>query len=102
LKTELEPQDIQVLVDRVVETLKPYLLIGRKEEDRIYDKEALAEYLHVDVSWINKQITLRAIPYFKMGKYTRFKRSRIDQWLETTKVETSPFVKMFQKRGQVQ
>jgi excisionase family DNA binding protein len=102
LKTEFEPQDVQVIVDRVIEALKPCLLGGTKEEDAVFDKEALAQYLRVDVSWINKQITLRSIPYLKIGKYTRFKRSHIDKWLETTKIDSSSYVKMFQTRGQVQ
>ncbi len=101
MKTEFEPQDIEMIVERVVKALTPHLVTGGKEEDAVFDKEGLAQYLHVDVSWINKQITLRAIPYLKMGKYTRFRRSRIDKWLETTKVEPSPLVRMFQKRGQI-
>jgi len=44
----------------------------------------------VDISWIDKQITNKAIPFFKAGKYTRFKKSHIDRWLETRKVDPIP------------
>ncbi len=69
-----------------------------KEEGVIFDKAALASYLHVDKSWINKQITNRAVPYFKMGKYTRFRKSDIDRWLDTLpKTDPSPYVKLLRR-----
>lgn len=101
MKTELEPQDIQAIAAQVVEALKPHLATAGKEEDTVLDKETLAAYLHVDVSWINRQITDRAIPYIKMGKYTRFRKSHIDRWLDGKKIETLSAVKNFRKRGQV-
>jgi excisionase family DNA binding protein len=64
-----------------------------------YNKQGLAEYLHVEVSWIDKQITNRAIPYFKAGKYTRFKKSHIDRWIETLKVYPIPELKNYRRRG---
>jgi excisionase family DNA binding protein len=100
MKTEFEPEDIRTLAEKVAEILKP-CLTGSRDEDAVYDKESLASYLHVDVTWINRQITERSIPYLKVGKYSRFKKSHIDSWLESMKVEPSPLVKMFQKRGQI-
>ncbi|OPX96763.1 MAG: Helix-turn-helix domain protein [Syntrophorhabdus sp. PtaB.Bin006] len=98
MRIELEPQDLQAIADRVIEVLRPHLQVGSNQEDTIFDKAGLAEYLHVDVSWINKQITARAIPYLKMGKYTRFRKTDIDRWLEGMKVDLTPYVKLL-KRG---
>ncbi|HQJ95442.1 MAG TPA: helix-turn-helix domain-containing protein [Syntrophorhabdaceae bacterium] len=98
MRFELEDHEIWEITQKIVEMLKPYLQISSKQEDAIYDKAGVAEYLHVDVSWINKQITLRAIPYIKMGKYTRFKKSDIDRWLEKKKVEPLQYVRVL-KRG---
>jgi excisionase family DNA binding protein len=98
MKTELETQDIEAIATKIVELLEPYLHTRGTQEDTVFDKSELAEYLNVDVSWVNKQITLRAIPYLKIGKYTRFKKTHIDRWLETMKIDTSPYVKLL-KRG---
>lgn len=98
MKTELEPLDVQTIAEKVVELLKPCLLRDRQSDQEIvFDKPRLAEYLRVDVSWVNKQITLRTIPYLKMGKYTRFKKTHIDQWLETMKIDTSPYIKLLRR-----
>ncbi len=98
MRIDLEPQDLQAIADRVIDVLRPHLHVGSDGENSIYDKPGLAEYLHVDVSWINKQITLRAIPYIKIGKYTRFKKTDIDRWLESMKINQSPYVRLL-KRG---
>lgn len=98
MKSELEPQDIQAIAEKVVELLKPHLQASGIQEDTVFDKPGLAEYLRVDVSWVNKQITLRSIPYLKVGKYTRFKKTHIDRWMETFKADPLPYVKLL-KRG---
>ena len=84
MKTELESQDIQMIATTVVALLKPLLKSHSKvEDDRIFDAQGLVEYLKVDKSWIDRQIQLKNIPYFKCGKYNRFKKSAIDKWIES-------------------
>ena len=97
MKLELESEDIQAIAEKVVEMLRPYLSGTSRPEDAMLDKKGLAEYLHVDISWIDKQITNRAIPFFKAGKYTRFKRSRIDRWIETQGVDPIPELKRYRR-----
>ncbi len=96
MTVELEPQDLQAIAEKVVEMLKPHLQAASAQDDNL-DKKGLAEYLKVDISWIEKQITARAIPYFKLGKYTRFKKSRIDQWNESRMVEPIPDLKHYRR-----
>lgn len=84
MKTELEQQDIQLIAEKVAELLRPLLSNNtRYEDDVVFDVQSLAEYLKVDISWIRKQVSYRTIPYFKLGKYVRFKQSVIDKWIKT-------------------
>lgn len=84
MKTELEQQDIESIAQKVLELLSPMLSRKRTDttSDDILDVKRLSDYLKVDVSWIYKQVQLNTIPYFKVGKYTRFKKSAIDKHLE--------------------
>jgi excisionase family DNA binding protein len=98
VKTELEQSDIQAIATAVVDLLRPSLSAERRGPgDEVFDKQGLADYLHVKASWIDKQLGKRAIPYFKPGKYIRFKRSHIDRWIETLKVEPLPELKRYRR-----
>ncbi len=92
MKIEFEQSDIQAIVEKVVENLKPLLLNNRKHdgEDIIFTPETLAEYLKVDTSWVYKQVSNKTIPFFKSGKYVRFQKSAIDKWIKNQSRE--PFL----------
>lgn len=91
MKTELEQQDIQLIAEKVAETLKPLLNNNRyTEEDMIFTPETLAEYLKVEPSWVYKQASDKKIPHFKSGKYLRFKKSAIDKWITSQSIEPLP------------
>ena len=83
MKIEFEPQDIKAIAEKVVELLKPYLLNGvQDDQEIIFDKDQLAKYLNVDVSWIDKNYKEK-LPHFHLGKYPRFKKSKIDKWTDS-------------------
>ena len=83
MKIELEPQDIKAIAEKVVELVKPYLLNGKQDDQEvIFDKDQLAEYLNVDVSWIDKNYEQK-LPHFHLGKYPRFKKSKINKWTDS-------------------
>lgn len=84
MKIEIEPHDIQSIAERVIELLKPLLSSTEKYtgEDIVFTVETLAEYLKTDVSWVRKQVSAMTIPFFKAGKYVRFKKSAIDKWIK--------------------
>jgi len=93
MKIEIEPQDIQSIAERVVELLKPLLSNGEKysNEDIVFTVETLSEYLKTDVSWVRKQVSAMTIPFFKTGKYVRFRKSAIDKWIKSqTREPLSP------------
>jgi hypothetical protein len=106
MKTELEPQDLQVIAEKVLEHLKPYLSQKTdRQEDTIFDVPGLCEYLHVSKSWVYERTHLNEIPFIKLsGKQAKglhgrtsnkilFKKSVIDNWLERNKVPEVSHIK---------
>lgn len=90
MKIQLESEDIHAIAEKIVELLVPRFSDSKQVEE-IFDKKTLAEYLHVDVSWVDKN--LLDIPHFKLGKYVRFRQTHIDKWIEANKVMPSPYLK---------
>jgi excisionase family DNA binding protein len=80
LKSELEIQDIEEIADKVIEKLNP--IIGKDgDEDIIFDVDGFAQYLKVGKQWVYEKVHQGSIPYYKVGKYPRFRKSKIDEWL---------------------
>jgi len=75
--------------DRLIERLKPLLTKPvSHQDDTIFDVEGLARYLSVETSWVYKQVSLREIPHFKTGKYTKFRKKDIARWIESQMVKS--------------
>ncbi|MDO8136761.1 MAG: excisionase family DNA-binding protein [Candidatus Brocadiales bacterium] len=55
-----------------------------QDGDTIFTVETLSEYLHVPKSKIYELTHLKSIPYFKVGKFPRFRKVDIDSWLRET------------------
>lgn len=85
MKSELEAADIERIVEKVVERLEPLLNGNTTEEDIIFTVETLARHLQVSKQWVYERVHLNEIPYIKMGKFPRFKKSEIDKWLDNMK-----------------
>ena len=86
MKIEFEPQDIETMAQRVSDILIPTLSHiqrgdGTNGSEAILDVKGLDEYLHVTASWFYNQVSLKTIPYFKAGKYPRFRKKDIDKWI---------------------
>ena len=104
MKIEIEPQDIEAIAQRVSDILMSTLARiergdGTNGSDAIFDVKGLAEYLHVTPSWVYKQVSLKAIPYFKTGKYSRFRKKDIDKWVESQTARSIPPLKLVKNRG---
>ena len=94
MKTELEHNDIELIARQLADKLKPLLCKCPKPTDEtIFDVKGLAQHLKVNESWVYNQVHLKNIPYFKCGKYPRFKKSAIDKWIEQETVQPIPPVK---------
>jgi excisionase family DNA binding protein len=89
MKTDLEKSDIVAIAKEVAELVKP-LLRTKTETDTIFDVKGLANYLKVDASWIYNQAHLKTIPYFKIGKYIRFRKSDIEKWISGESIKPIP------------
>lgn len=87
MRFDLEAQDTEAIAQRVLELLAPSLVgVTRSEEDTIFDVQGLAKYLGVDPSWVYKAVQFHQVPFFKVGKYTRFRKSAIDKHIEKSMV----------------
>jgi excisionase family DNA binding protein len=94
MQVALDQNDIESIAEALFKRIKPLLSDrGTREEEVIFDVEGVAEYLHVDKSWVYKKVSLKEIPYFKIGKYPRFKKSHIDKWIDSQVVRPIPATK---------
>jgi len=73
---------IDTIVEKVVERLKPLLSNSHdSEDDELMDVKGLAGYLNVNKQWVYEKTHMGIIPYYKVGKYPRYRKSKIDAWL---------------------
>jgi excisionase family DNA binding protein len=87
MKVTLEQEDIQAIAEAVIEKLRPLLVSNNgHSEDRVFDKKGLAEYLNVSLSTINKLVSNKQIPHFKINHGSagavRFYKRDIDKWIQ--------------------
>ena len=66
---------IDAIVEKVVERLKPLISNSHDSRgDELMDVQALADYLKVKKQWVYEKTHMNIIPYFKVGKYPRYKK----------------------------
>ena len=101
MKLNLEREDLKSISKDVADTLKPLLKNNKKNGDRdiVFDVKGLSGYLKVNESWVYNQVHLKTIPYFKCGKYTRFKKSNIDKWIDSETIQAVPALLLVNNRG---
>jgi excisionase family DNA binding protein len=86
LKVDLDVERLgKEIAKALLVELLPHLERNNREET-VFSKKELAEYLGVSASWINDRIQKKEIPYIKLGKHVRFKKTQINQWRETYSV----------------
>ena len=86
MKSQLEPEDIQMIEEKVLDLLKPYLLANTKkdQDDTIFDVAGLCEYLKVSPHWVHERTHLNEVPFRKLSnKQLRFRKRDIDKWLDS-------------------
>ena len=74
-----------MLSDKVIASLTPLLNQNAKVRDIdniLFTVESLAKYLQVSKQWVYERVHLNEIPYLKMRKFPRFRKSEIDKWLD--------------------
>ncbi len=92
MKTELEHSDIQAIAAEVAKVLKPLFKSNGNAGDTadILDVEELASYLKVRREWIYQKVHEGEIPHYKVGRYPRFRRSKVDEWLKEREKGIAP------------
>jgi len=91
MKTEFEFPDpvIEAIAQKVVDSLRPLLVRKQEAPDAILTVDQLAEYLGIGKQRVYEVVSLKTIPYFKVGKSLRFRRSAIDKWIESQSIPAS-------------
>lgn len=79
MKTVLENQDIELIAQRVVEIIRPFLP-KEKTDDVIFSVEELAAYLRVSPKWVYDH--KHELPHFKPGGLLRFRKKDIDKGID--------------------
>ncbi len=83
---EINTQELVKEISReIIKEIKP-LLMSNNELDELFSVESLSKYLGVSKQWIYERIHLKEIPYIKVGKFPRFKKSDIEKWLKKNEV----------------
>ena len=50
-------------------------------EERFFDVQNLAQYIHLSKSIIYRMVRTQSIPHIKLGTRTLFERNQIDNWV---------------------
>jgi excisionase family DNA binding protein len=98
MRSNLDQEDIDLIANRVAEIIKPLLNEKNGSGEPFFDVQALAEYLRVDESWVYQQVHLRNIPFYKLGKYVRFRKSELEQWTSSLKLPAKKMQDTLKKR----
>jgi excisionase family DNA binding protein len=87
MKIEIKTNELEErIVERLLERLK-YIVkdSGKTGDDKLFTVESLAAHLSVSRQWIYERVRLNEIPYIKMKKFPRFRKTEIDKWLDKMK-----------------
>ncbi len=74
------------IAQEVVKLIKPLLTQGSPNDDTLFTVKSLAKYLDVSDQWLYERTQLKEIPYIKLGKLLRFRKSDINTWLDGLKI----------------
>jgi excisionase family DNA binding protein len=80
---------VTLIAQAVVKEIKPLLGKATDGDESLFTVKTLAEYLRVSQQWVSERIQRHEIPYIKIGKFPRFKKSDIHRWLDTLKILAS-------------
>ena len=100
MKTQFELEDIKAVSSTVVEMISPILgrSCGNNSDEKIFDQDELATYLKVSRSWVDQKISAQEIPFFKCGKYPRFRKAEVDKWINKNTIQPIPQLSMVREQ----
>jgi excisionase family DNA binding protein len=53
-----------------------------KPDDRLLTKKEIADFLNVSIKMIDRKVSMKEIPYLKIGRLVRFRRLEVLTWAE--------------------
>lgn len=59
-----------------------------ERQSDLMDYSELALYLSVSESYLRRMVMKRSIPYIKIGRSVRFKKQRIEAWLDERTIKS--------------
>jgi excisionase family DNA binding protein len=84
---QIDTQEFVTALSKVLlKELKPLLERETANTEPLFTVKALAKYLQVSDQWVYERVHRKEIPYLKIGKFPRFKKSDIDKWIDTLKI----------------
>jgi excisionase family DNA binding protein len=88
-------EDLVLSISAAPPGRKGGLRAGRKETLMADSREVMnirqaSQYLGVSPDTLYKYVNEQEIPAFKLGNRWRFKKSKLDQWMEEKSMETEP------------
>ncbi len=88
MKIEIKTNEMEErIVARLMEMLKHVAKDSHKSnDDELFTVEGLSKYLSVSKQWVYERVHLNEIPFIKMKKFPRFRKSEIDKWLDKMKM----------------
>ncbi len=94
MKFELDENERIKITSGILQDIRADILAnqaGAISQDVIFDIDGIAEYLKVKKTWIYQRVHEGSIPHYKLGKYPRFRKSVIDEWLKESERAGSGF-----------
>jgi len=83
LKTLLEESDIQLITEKILESLRPALNKQKQSpDDSMLNVKDLCDYLRVSKSWIYSRTRVNGIPFYKIDGQILFRKADIDKFLQ--------------------
>ncbi|MEO2159032.1 MAG: helix-turn-helix domain-containing protein [bacterium] len=79
---------VEEIARKVTASLAPILNKVTLEENSVLTVRDLAKYLKVSPQWVYERVSLKEIPYSKLGKFPRFRKRKIDKWLNDLETPT--------------
>ena len=63
-------------------------VVERSNEEPLLTAGEVASLMRVSTAWVYAETRRNALPHVRLGRYVRFRRSAIEQWLDD--VERGP------------
>lgn len=87
--TQLSIQELRNLIrEEMQNAVKQSSILGENSSDPYLNIEEVADFLDLAVPTVYGLVHRRQIPHIKMGKYLKFKKSKIIEWLESGNKKT--------------